>query len=175
MLRCCPLNWIVYGLTCPIACGVLLAGMVARKYVVASPVGSISVLGHLPQSEDSELCTTYPTHMSAGSGAMEGVDSASSAGSTWLDNGCVQSTPIERVCWLFRNNRNVWTNMPTFYRHLHEKKLQQCVCEFEYEVSYADGTQSYRYLVCFDSMTQTNVNTNTIRRIKRLVLNEEWV
>ena len=106
---------------------------------------------------------------------MEGVDSASSAGSTWLDNGCVQSTPIERVRWLFQNNRNVWTSMPTCYRNLHEKKLQQCVCEFEYEVSYAGGTQYYRYLVRYDSMAQTNVNTNTIRRIKRLVLNEEWV
>ena len=59
--------------------------------------------------------------------------------------------------------------MPTFYARKHENKYQRNVWEFEYDVQYAHGTKTYNYRVDLQSMTQTNLNTNKVRKIRRLV------
>ena len=79
----------------------------------------------------------------------------------------------EVVKWQYRDSEDLaWKNMPTFYSDLHELNLKNNVAVFEYDVQYAKGTKNYHYRVCLESMTQTNENTNKIRRILRVVSTE---
>ena len=57
--------------------------------------------------------------------------------------------------------------MTPHYSNEHEKKYQANEGPFEYKVSFPDGS-SYDYFVDFTKNTQLNVNTGTVRKIRRI-------
>ena len=58
--------------------------------------------------------------------------------------------------------------MPPEYTAKHENKLNRQVMDFEYDVYYGPGkSKKYHYLVDLNAMTQTNMNTGTVRRLRR--------
>ena len=58
--------------------------------------------------------------------------------------------------------------MPEEYTLKHEGKYQRNVMNFEYVVHYGKNkSKSYNYVVDLNDMTQTNMNTGKVRRLRR--------
>ena len=58
--------------------------------------------------------------------------------------------------------------MPAEYIRKHEDKYQRNVMNFEYVVHYGKNkAKSYNYVIDLNDMTQTNMDTGTVRRLRR--------
>ena len=75
----------------------------------------------------------------------------------------------ECVVWQYRNSTDeFWKDMPVEYTLKHESKYQRNVMNFEYVVHYGKNkSKSYNYVIDLNDMTQTNMNTGKVRRLRR--------
>ena len=81
----------------------------------------------------------------------------------------------ERIVWQYRNSTDdKWKDMPKEYSDKHEVKYLRGEWNFEYDVHYGkDGEKTYHYVIDLNAMTQTNMKTRTVRRLRRHIRSAE--
>ena len=78
----------------------------------------------------------------------------------------------QQIVWQYESEfRGSWKDMDAKYAQMYE--AVSCGEKHDvmtYSVPYAGGQRSYQYEVDFRAMTQKNLITGTVRKIRRLIL-----
>ena len=76
---------------------------------------------------------------------------------------------LPRVTWEYTNSTgDEWRSMDRSYSQQHEEHFNRGDLTFEYDFKFGKHKRKvYEYVVDFVDMTQTNITTGTVRRIRR--------